>query len=441
MTEMALPVAGVPELEIEHDIIDPAALLAIRHAAMALLSEMKPDRGEGPAALCEAVWPAYMIKDTRPHPRLVLVPLSRLGGSPGFSGSHVMIGYFIDGSAESPIHPSRAMVLKIGRSATPDQDVLCIENSNARLLRPFVGYHRESFAIPLWLHEIHGFRLLWSPFASGEWTLQSVRGADSTRLNLRVRDLWGLMGDLPVDSSNGDEVLTTIERIYRLLTPLHRRGGTAKRENRQLVQEYKWYLRDFENSWGKDWAGVWAGESEPNVVEFGTQYKNPLWVLDQLKSLGCGLYCGAIHGDLHPKNIVFSENSVPQIIDFGWTSDDSHIAKDFVLLECNLRFVLLRPDVSSLDLTTFTSWLKYDQAPPAFVHPHLSAMAKAITLLRREAQSMFPPDTDWNIEYIVPLFLVALGLLKHLKNYRNQIAARLTVLELATLIAKEVLTR
>jgi hypothetical protein len=138
---------------------------------------------------------------------------------------------------------------------------------------------------------------------------------------------------------------------------------------------------------------------------------------------------------------VFSENSVPQSIDFGWTSNDSHIAKDFVLLECNLRFVLLRPDVSSLDLTAFTSWLKYDQSSPAFVNSHLSAMAKAITLLRREAQSMFPPDTDWNIEYIVPLFLVALGLLKHLKNYRNQIAARLTVLELATLIAKEVLTR
>jgi hypothetical protein len=36
---------------------------------------------------------------------------------------------------------------------------------------------------------------------------------------------------------------------------------------------------------------------------------------------------------------------------------------------------------------------------------------------------------------------VALGLLKHLKDYRNQIAARLTVLEPATLIAKEVISK
>lgn len=441
MTEMALPTAGLPELEIEHDIIDPAALVAIRHAATALLSQMKPAGGDGPSALCEAVWPAYMIDDIQPRPRLVLVPLSRLGGSPGFSGSHVMIGYFIDGSVEAPIHPSRAMVLKIGRSETPDQDLLCIENSNARLLRPFVGYHPESFAIPLWLHETDGFRLLWSPFASGEWTLQSVRGADSTRLNLRVRDLWGLMGDVAADSSKGEQVLTTIERIYQLLTPLHRRGGTAKRERRQFAKEYAEYLRDFEKSWGKDWGRVWASESEPDVEEFGTTYKNPLWVLGKLKSFGGNIYCGAIHGDLHPKNIVLSESGIPRIIDFGWTNYDSHIAKDFVLLECNLRFVLLRPDVSSIELTAFTSWLRYEQDPPPLANEHLAVMVKAITRIRQEARLMFPPETDWNVEYIVPLFFVALGLLKHLKDYRNQIAARLTVLELATLIAREVITK
>jgi hypothetical protein len=90
--------------------------------------------------------------------------------------------------------PSPAMVLQIGRSETPDEDVLCIENSNARLLRPFVGDHPESFAIPRWLHETDGFRLLWPPFASGEWTLQSVRGAGSTRLNLK----WPNSGRGPI---------------------------------------------------------------------------------------------------------------------------------------------------------------------------------------------------------------------------------------------------
>jgi thiamine kinase-like enzyme len=68
-----------------------------------------------------------------------------------------------------------------------------------------------------------------------------------------------------------------------------------------------------------------ASESEPDVEEFGTTYKNPLWVLSKLKSFSCDIYCGAIHGDLHPKNIMLSESGVPRIIDFGWTSYDSHI--------------------------------------------------------------------------------------------------------------------
>jgi len=53
------------------------------------------------------------------------------------------------------------------------------------------------------------------------------------------------------------------------------------------------------------------------------------------------MFLGAIQGDLHPGNIVYTRGGRPAIIDFGWASDKAHVAKDFVLLECNLRFLFL----------------------------------------------------------------------------------------------------
>lgn len=146
------------------------------------------------------------------------------------------------------------------------------------------------------------------------------------------------------------------------------------------------------------------------------------------------LTVGAVHGDLHPGNIVLSPDNRPRVIDFGWASDRSHIAKDYVLLECNLRFLMLRPQLSENDLSNFTGWLAWDAAPPS-LSEYSARRVTVITRLRALAKQAFPTDTDWDWEYIVPLFIVGFGLLRFAPLLGNQLAAIRTVVNLADHVA------
>jgi hypothetical protein len=165
-------------------------------------------------------------------------------------------------------------------------------------------------------------------------------------------------------------------------------------------------------------------------------------VLDRIRKLPEALLsCGAIHGDLHPRNVILGEKSEPFLIDYGWARDSQHVAKDFVLLECNLRFVTLPPEIPEKDVLAMCTWLSMRDAPPSVTDPVCEVRCELIRTVRRSLVSVIAespkgaaPQLFWITEYVAPLFLVALGLFQHLPNYSNQLAARLTVLSLATYI-------
>jgi serine/threonine protein kinase len=175
------------------------------------------------------------------------------------------------------------------------------------------------------------------------------------------------------------------------------------------------------------------------VSVYGAEHANPFWVLARLKERKIKMYCGAIHGDLHPKNIVLSMRT-PHLIDFGWAKGDAHIAKDFVLLECNLRFMVLHADVDRETIRQFTGWISWEGPPPKLACEYCARRVELIRCLREIARKHFPDGTVWNEEYVVPLFLVAFGLLKHFASAENQNAAEMTVLSLADYIKREVLS-
>ena len=65
---------------------------------------------------------------------------------------------------------------------------------------------------------------------------------------------------------------------------------------------------------------------------------------------------GAVHGDLHPKNIVLGNYGNVQIIDFGWAGVDPHVVVDYALLDINIRGTTLPSQISEhsiLDLGGF----------------------------------------------------------------------------------------
>lgn len=215
----------------------------------------------------------------------------------------------------------------------------------------------------------------------------------------------------------------------------------AEIQRRKLVEEYKWYLRGIDQDWAERWKNVWAEEKTEEIEDFDRKWVNPFWVLEKLKPLEIPLYCGSVHGDLHPRNVLLSVDRFPRLIDFGWAADSVHIAKDFVLLECNLRFGVLRPDISFEIIKMMAQWISFDAECLDLGDEYCDKQVTLIKTLRKIAKEHFPSRTDWDNEYILPLFLVALGLLKYLSAFDNQMAARLTVLSLAEYVDQKVLPK
>jgi hypothetical protein len=415
--------------DIDVELLDDSLKDGLVRSATSLLGTMQTTK-----RLLEAVWPicSHGFPDKI---GLKLVPLDRIGGAQGFSGSKVMVSYFFDGAKDRPLFPSRPMIVKISATAKGDLDKLRDEKSRAEKVSAFVGYHPDSFAVPLHIDDAStndSISVLWSPFAA-PWKISHP----SRILFDAQREFLHLLRGEPVPSSEGN-VHGVMNNVYELLKPLHKKGGMATTDLRSYNKEYESYLRGIakEGGWGRRWSREWGEGTSPRVNTFNREWANPLWVLHQIKDKTLQMYCGAIHGDLHPRNIIMGAFGSPRVIDFGWTDESGHIAKDFVLLEANLRFMLLPPEISPEGLDQMSKLVAFREEMPVLEHQACNERIEAIWALRNIASQHFPERTDWLLEYVVPLFLTSLGLLKHIRAADNTTAAQLTVLSLATYISR-----
>jgi hypothetical protein len=82
---------------------------------------------------------------------------------------------------------------------------------------------------------------------------------------------------------------------------------------------------------------------------YGQTLKDPRRILEAVKILQVTSLTCPVHGDLHPNNVLFGRNFVPVLIDYAFGHLGGHFIKDFVLMECSLRFLqipkLLQPDL------------------------------------------------------------------------------------------------
>jgi hypothetical protein len=91
-----------------------------------------------------------------------------------------------------------------------------------------------------------------------------------------------------------------------------------------------------------------------NAIIYGETFRDPRRILEAVKDRQVTTLVCPVHGDLHPKNVLFGRNFVPVLIDYAFGHLNGHFIKDFVLMECSLRFLqtpkLLQPDlVARLD--------------------------------------------------------------------------------------------
>lgn len=412
----------MPDLKIDFYLLRNAEKTAVRESAGKLLRKITR---KSSSSIHSRLWPVANGKSYEQlDPSLVVAPLDRIGGEPGKSGSTVLSAYFLSvkGGHTTTSFP---LVIKIGCRHT-----LKTEEKNAESVLRSLQYQQEAFALPIQFNTYPKLGILWTPFISGN-SLQPPQNGHF--LNLWTRNYL----DVLRANSQCDEQKTLLEKAFKILNDIH--GHSPRNQMKNLIKEYKPYLRGIEDAklWGKEWKALWGPKSEEKSWDLGRTWTNPFWVLSKLSQMEQQpLCCGTIHGDLHPRNIVLTDEGLPRLIDFGWAQENAHIAKDYALLECNLRFVALRPDVPIRDLEAMARWVGLNQRPPRVESSYCRERVSLIESFRQIVKAKFGEDLEDEREYSWSLFLIALGLLKHIRHFDNQIAARLTVLSLASYVAK-----
>jgi hypothetical protein len=353
------------------------------------------------------------------QPKLVLVPLERLGAAQGASGASVLIGYFMDDSGT--YLPSKPLVIKLDRKQKLAQE---LANARSWPRHPFEDNSR--FAHPFWLQSVNDAdaspAILVAPFAS-----EGALNLRQAGWQLRLNDLWLLL------SAQSDLSTSKVGRhlrdLYDLMYQVHRDGHVrCALRVMSYRQEYGPYLRGLEVAEAPIPLALFGHESVTRL--FGEEWPNPGMVVRRILDLPSFNACaGPVHGDLHPKNVVIDRNQRVNVIDYGWASPSGHIIKDYVLMEANLRAITLSSHADVNLVRDFAGHLT-PSAPPISAWGPI-AFREAITrsfLWKQVIQHRLA--SDWNREYLIPLFLVTFGLLKHMDDARNQTSLLLTVLSL-----------
>lgn len=449
------PAAGGVAVKVKFEGTEEERLADIGASAQLLLERILTPAGpkaadkEPPQAvwgLRESVWPALSLPGQRlpnaSEVRLKLLPLSRLGQMEGKSGSLVLVGWFETDNLVAPA--SHPLIVKTRKREADGTSKLREEYDNAMAVKPFVYDRKDSFAIPVWFDSGRpDYDILWSSCMLTDRTAE-VGAAEQNPPGNRLlsADLREYLGGVNAGQDDDTEAaLNVLGQAFRLLRNLHRRCNWTtlpdQRQERLVREEYAKYLRKFSAvgdgaAWGPRWAEhCWAG---PGVKQLGGRPAapvNPIWLVERLLGMTYPMLLGVVHGDLHPGNIILRTHEPPAVIDFGWSQDHAHLAKDFVLMECNLRFLSLRPQISQDRLRPFVNWLAWGVGPPPGLDGYLEGRVSLVQCVREEAGRVFGGATDWDREYLVPLFLCAFGLLRYAPQLGHQLAAVLFVESLA----------
>ena len=408
-----------------------------RRALMAALGHLLGDSAIGD------VWPAAFdeILSGRPIPaneiEIIVLPLDRIGAPAGASGARVFIAYYSHiPLAGAQLVASPPMVVKIGSA-----DSLRAEKAGADGWPHLSQQEAARFARPIYLNETDpDWAVLIAPFHSLFET-----GETGVRNIVKLADLWQLLDNknelLSLDTEHWQRVQRCVEQALDAVQSPHRASlAKPKRETHAYGSAYAWYLRSTTGPGRLCHIPKLIFGSEPTVTMFGQTWVNPVPVVEDLVATkhfeGC---FGAIHGDLHPKNIVLNHEHAARIIDFGWARRDAHIVQDYLLLDLNLRGVTLPSQMGESDILAIASFLEPSQAVdalPLSVRPRAKIIRDVIW--RRAQQRAV---VDWNIEYLTPFLLVSYGLLVHLDSARNQPALVATILSATRALVAHGMTR
>jgi hypothetical protein len=156
-----------------------------------------------------------------------------------------------------------------------------------------------------------------------------------------------------------------------------------------------------------------------DTIIYGQTLKDPRRILNAVKEIEVNSVVCPVHGDLHPNNVLFGRNFVPVLIDYAFGHRGGHFIKDFVLMECSLRFLqtpkLLQPDLVArlddalLEEEGYEAILE-DMDTTGRTAEVLKETADLVSTIRTECR-LRHTTYDFN-EYLVAQYMVLMGSLR-----------------------------
>jgi hypothetical protein len=196
-----------------------------------------------------------------------------------------------------------------------------------------------------------------------------------------------------------------------------RRAHAVKDKRINFGAEYEWYLRESpERLLDDPLPSIFSSGNDIEV--YGHRLRDPRRILNSVRAIEADTKVCPVHGDLHPNNVLFGPKFVPVLIDFAFGHRDGHFIKDFVLMECSLRFLLaprlIRPDLMAKLDERLIEEHGYEDVGTISASGRtadvLYEMAKLVEVIRTECRRR-SPEYDFQ-EYLIAQYLVLSGALR-----------------------------
>jgi hypothetical protein len=219
---------------------------------------------------------------------------------------------------------------------------------------------------------------------------------------------------LPVQFSQPDaDVAKILDGVFSLLATAR---SAATKATLHWSSEYAAYARrDFSDPAIRCILSQRAAEDSFSFL--GAEIANPLRVIDQLQREDAkAATFTPIHGDLHPSNVMISDQGECHLVDFAKARKRSHCLKDYALMECSLRFMLFPHHVNLEEqLVVDELLLRRDggeeleaYSEPSHLAPFYRRLGSSVATIRSAAAGLITSEWDFH-EYIATLFLILYG--------------------------------
>lgn len=337
--------------------------------------------------------------------RIQLFPLDRVGGKDGYSGSQVFVAKFYGSYKEERKElKSSSLLLKVAYGDRAASNLL-EEEKNYKSIKNKLPRRHHVEVLRSNLSSNNKMCIQWSEFIQETGFSDLPESAQPTLRESLHRENW--------------------EQAQRSLTCLY---DTTLKDMHvgHNVSDYAYFeaYRDYRRSgWLEDLAKA-VGEQTDTFSVFGYRIRNPCILYRKLEKSSDVItgkaHLSAVHGDLHPNNVLVNDSQPAVLIDYGWSKPAFNTVVDFVLMEASLKFFSLAWNVNRSDLKQFERAVVKEFLPDQITvnDTNMAFMRNYVKLIREKA-SRFVDAEDFELQYLLPLFCVTMGQFKYAKKVNN----------------------